>query len=193
MEKFKAGDKITFIPEDREKILDAVLGVSINKDTFISLENTINKKGYVTCSNYNSIGFGGKGSLTIKETVPFNWPAKLFTKYNDKYFPGNKIVFAIENYDSILSYMHITYVTYDKLRNTEKKEGFLTIQDNDTSTGMIKIVEDPDKLWWPEIAFTVSEEKPDLDLRELIMKYCNSQCIAKNCSEGCILKKVHNQ
>lgn len=190
MEKFKAGDKITFIPEDREKILDAVLGVSINKDTFISLENTINKKGYVTCSNYNSIGFGGKGSLTIKETVPFNWPAKLFTKYNDKYFPGNKIVFAIENYDSILSYMHITY---DKLRNTEKKEGFLTIQDNDTSTGMIKIVEDPDKLWWPEIAFTVSEEKPDLDLRELIMKYCNSQCIAKNCSEGCILKKVHNQ
>lgn len=194
MEKFKVGDKITFIPEDREKILDAVLRVSINENTFNLLENTINKKGYVTCSGYYSTGFGGKGSLTIEETIPFNWPAKLFTKYNDKYFPGNKIVFAIEGYGSILSDMHITYVSYNELRNTEKKEGFLTIQSSsDIDDEVIKIVEDPNKLWWPKKAFTVSEEKPDLDLRELIMKYCNSQCIAKNCSEGCILKKVHNQ
>lgn len=125
MEKFKEGDKITFIPEDREKILDAVLRVSINENAFISLENIINKKGYITCSNYSSSGFGGKGSLTIKETIPFNWPAKLFTKYdNNEYLPGNKIVFAIENYSSILSDIYITYITYDKLRNTEKKKDF---------------------------------------------------------------------
>lgn len=44
MEKFKDGDKIVFIPGDREKILDAVLKVSINEDTFIFLEDIINKK-----------------------------------------------------------------------------------------------------------------------------------------------------
>lgn len=192
MEKFKEGDKITLIPGDRKKILDAVLNVSINKDTFIFLEDIINKKGYVTCSDYNSNGFEGKGSLTIKETIPFNWPAELFTKYYDKYLPGNKIVFAIKNYSSIFSDVYIGYKIYDALCNTEKKEGFLTIQSGDSDTELIQIIEDPDKLWWPKKAFTVIEEKLDVDPRELIMKYCNSQCIAKNCSEGCILKKVYD-
>lgn len=192
MEKFKEGDKITFIPGDREKILDAVLNVSINKDTFIFLEDIINKKGYVTCSGYYSSGFGGKGSLTIKETLPFNWPTELFTKYYDKYLPGNKIVFAIKNYGSIFSDVYIDCIIYDALCNTEKKEGFLTIQSGDSNSELIQIVEDPDKLWWPKKAFTVIKEKPDIDLRQLVMKYCNSQCIAKNCSEGCILKKVYD-
>ena len=192
MEKFKVGDKITFIPEDREKILDAVLRVSINEDTFIFLEDIINKKGYITCSGYYSNGFGGKGSLTIEETLPFNWPTELFTKYYDKYLPGNKIVFA-KYYSNIFSDVYIDYKIYDALRNTEKKEGFLTIQSGDSNTELIQIVEDPDKLWWPKKAFTVIKEKPDIDLRQLVMKYCNSQCIAKNCSEGCILRKVHNQ